>query len=501
MRVLVTFSLLLSLAAIAPAQEPSAARDLFVTAGKSLVVDSPIVIQRVAVANEKLAEAIAVSPREVLVNGKEPGETSLIIWQQGGNRLIFDLNVRPIMSRIEAVQRELSKELAGQEVTLTVEGENVFLRGTVDDLTSVERAVTIASTLGKPVNLLHVKVPPTEGQILLKVKFANVDRAFSRDLGANVFSTGVLNTIGATATGQFTPPRVQTIGGATTQFTLTDFLNIFIFRPDLNLGATIRDLENKRLLQILAEPNVLAINGKQASFLAGGEFPFPVVQGGAAVGSVTIQFREFGVRLNFLPMITPRSTIRLQVTPEVSSLDFANGLIFQGFNIPAMNTRRVQTEIELESGQSFAIGGLLDNRMVETFNKIPGLAEIPLLGKIFRSRALSKNNTELLVMVTPELVRPIPADRPAPEIKMPQPFLEDAPQVPPRTPGMEVTGPVPVRPPKETIRYEELMESTKPSQGITPAFTPTPAMPAPPPMQPAESPAPAAPKPGGSPGR
>jgi pilus assembly protein CpaC len=207
---------------------------------------------------------------------------------------------------------------------------------------------------------------------------------------------------------------------------------------------------------------VLAINGRTASFLAGGEFPYPTLQGGGGgLGAVTIQFREFGVRINFTPVITPRGTIRLQVTPEVSSLDFANGLIFQGFNIPALSTRRVQTEIELENGQSFVIGGLLDNRMTETLSKIPGLANIPLLGKLFQSRSVSRNNTELLVLVTPELVRPLPAGQPVPEVKMDKTFLSGTAKKAPQQPGMDVTGPVPVKPLEDTIPVEDLIQSQK----------------------------------------
>jgi pilus assembly protein CpaC len=473
-------------------EAPAAARDLFVTAGKSLVVDSPVVIQRVSVADAKTAEALAVTPREVLVNGLAPGETSLIIWQEGGNRLIFDLNVRPSMQAVDAIRRELDKELANQDVTISFENQTVFLRGTVNDLVSAERAATIAGVLGKTVNLLNVKVPATDAQVLLKVRFANVDRTFSQQLGANFFSTGAGNTIGSVTTGQFSPPTTESVGGGATTFTLSQALNIFLFRPDLDLGTTISMLESRNMLEILAEPNVLAINGRQASFLAGGEFPFPVVQGGAAVGAVTIQFREFGIRLNFLPTITPRGTIRLLVTPEVSSLDFANGLTFQGFNIPAISTRRVQTEIELDDGQSFAIGGLLDNRVTTNWNKIPGLGDIPLIGKIFQSRSLAKNNSELLVMVTPELVRPIPAGQPLPQLEYPKPFLEGAPTEMPRTPGIEVTGPVPVKPPKETIPVEELLKSLQPAEGTAqPAFAPSPAIPNPPPAQPT----PAAPAP------
>jgi pilus assembly protein CpaC len=410
-----------------------------------------------------VAEAIAVSPREIVINGKAPGETSVIVWQEGGNRLIFDLTVRTTTTRLETVRREIKSELAEQPVTIDVDDSNVFVRGTVNDLSSAERAIAIASTLGKPVNLLRVKVPGVEAQILLKVRFADVDRTAISELGANLFSTGALNTIGSTSTQQFSPPRVD-VQPNEVKFSVSDALNLFLFRPDLNLGATIRALQSRRLLQMLAEPNVLAINGKSASFLAGGEFPFPMLQGGGAgLGAVTIQFREFGVRLTFLPVVTPRGTIRLQVTPEVSSLDFANGLVFQGTTVPSLATRRVQTEIELENGQSFVIGGLLDNRLTETISKVPGLGDIPLLGKLFQSRAMNKTNSELLVIVTPELVRPIPAGQPRPEIEMPKEFMRSGTPVP-RTPPVDVTGPVPVTPSQETIPVEQLIRSQQQSQ-------------------------------------
>lgn len=477
---------------------PTAARDLFVTVGKSLVVDSPVNIQRVVVGNDVLAEAIAVNPREVLVNGKAVGETSLIVWQQGGNRLFFDLIVRPATGKLDTVRQEINKETGGQDVTVNLEGDTVFLRGTVKDLSSADRAAAIASTLGgKQVNLLNVNVPPTEAQILLKVRFADVDRAASLELGANLFSTGALNTPGTIGTGQFPGPRVTpTVGrGVAPQLSLADALNVFLFRPDLNLGITIKALQARNLLEILAEPNVLAINGKPASFLAGGEFPYPTLQGGGGgLGAVTIQFREFGVRINFIPTVTPRGTIRLQVTPEVSSLDFANGLVFQGFSIPALSTRRVQTEIELESGQSFVIAGLLDNRLTDTLDKIPGLGNIPLLGKIFQSKSIKKQNTELLVMVTPELVRPIPAGQKLPEVEMPS-EIHNFKESYPRTPGMDITGPVPVKPAQDTIPVEQLIEQRNKQQG--PGYNPAaptwpPVMQFPPPAPTAPAPTPAA---------
>jgi pilus assembly protein CpaC len=461
----------LLVAAQTPAQQPSqenpatGARELFVTVGKSLLVDSPAVIQRVSIANGDIAEALATSPREVLVNGKTPGETSLIVWQQGGNRLIFDLNVQANTSKLDAINRELREELTDQNVSVELENGVPFLRGTVKDLGSADRAVLIASVLGRPVNLLRVNVPPVEGQILIKVRFADVDRTISSQLGVNFFSTGATNTVGSVGTQQFSPPPLTTTpnsGSAvgTTTFNLSDALNVFLFRRDLNLGATIRALQSRSLLQILAEPNLLTLNNRPASFLAGGEFPFPTLQGGGAgLGSVTIQFREFGVRINFLPTVTPRGTIRLQVTPEVSSLDLAKGLTVQGTTLPGLSTRRVQTEVELESGQSFAIAGLLDNRVTEQWNKIPGLGDIPFFGKLFRSRNLQKNNSELLVIVTPELVRPIPAGKTVPDLNYPKAFMPPNTDAPLRTPGLEVTGPVPVHPPQETIRIEELIQS------------------------------------------
>src|SRR5579864_2109604 len=439
--------------------------ELSVTVGKSLIVSTAEPIERISVGYNDVAEATAVSPREVLVNGKAPGQTSLIVWEQGGNKLFFDLIVRPntFLSevRLDAVRRELKKELPASKISLSFENETVFLRGTVDDLTSADRAVTIAGTLGKAVNLLYVNVPPPEKQILLKVRFASMDRSIANQLGLNLVSSGATRTIGSVSTGQFTPPTVSSTGKAAT-ITVANALNIFLFRPDLNLATTIEALESRGLTEILAEPNVLAVNGRLASFLAGGEFPYPILQGGGAgLGTVTIAFREFGVRINFIPTITPRGTIRLDLAPEVSALDFAQGLSFQGVTIPGLTVRRVRTNIELSPGQSFAIGGLLDRRLTETIDKIPLLGDIPLLGKIFLSRSLQKNNTELIVLVTPELVRPIPEGQPTPELNFPKAFLKTDTTKPLRTPGMDATGPVPVTPPHEAIPFEQMIESLK----------------------------------------
>ncbi len=286
-------------------------------------------------------------------------------------------------------------------------------------------------------NLLYVDVPPQEPQILLKVKFASVDRNLSTQIGSNLFSTGAANTVGSVSTGQFNPPSIGSVqtGGGITSATLSDALNVFLFRPDLNLGATIKLLESRGLLEVLAEPNMLAQNGKEASFLAGGEFPFPVVQGstGGGAAAVTIQFREFGVRLGFIPTITPRGSISLRVAPEVSALDFTHGLTVNGFSVPALTVRKLDTSVELKEGQSFALGGLLDNRVTDTLEKIPFIGDLPVIGKFFQSRSRNKENTELLVLVTPELVQPIPQGAALPQLKNPASFLD------PNTPADQLT--------------------------------------------------------------
>jgi pilus assembly protein CpaC len=267
------------------------------------------------------------------------------------------------------------------------------------------------------------------------------------------------------------------------------------------LGATIKALQTRGLVEILAEPNVLAINGKEASFLAGGQFPYPILQGGGAgLGAVTIAFHDFGVRIDFLPLITPRGTIILDVAPEVSALDYANGLNFQGAVVPGLTTRRVKTEIELESGQSFAIGGLLDRRLQETIAKIPLLASVPLLGKLFQSRSREKQNTELLVIVTPEIVQPIPQGKPLPHLENPVPLGGS--DVQPRTPGMTAAGTGSVSNPMSAIPVEKLKESimqqssmkiqNSKDAGMGPSELPLPMPVAPPPAPIPQAPAPQA---------
>jgi len=251
----------------------------------------------------------------------------------------------------------------------------------------------------------------------------------------NLLSTGAGNTLGTTTTGQFGgfgPQHITDTAGPgthsgpfTTDQTLNNVLNIFLFRFDIHFGAVIQDLEQKSVLQILAEPNLMALNGQKATFLAGGEFPFPLVQPGNGFTAVTIQFKPFGVKLDFTGNISNDGTIRLHVAPEVSTLDFTNALAIQGFTVPAISTRRAETDIELKDGQSFGIAGLLDNRAQAQLNKIPGIGDIPVLGQLFRSRNINKSKTELLVLVTPHIVDPVHTTTPPPaNPNLSVPFLD-----------------------------------------------------------------------------
>ena len=218
----------------------------------------------------------------------------------------------------------------------------------------------------------------------------------------------------------------QTITGTTSSFQFSDLLNIFLFRPDLNLGATIKDLQQRSVLEILAEPNLMAANGQKATFLAGGEFPFPLVQPGQGFTAVTIQFKPFGVKLDFTGTISNDNVIRLHVAPEVSTLDFSNGLTISGFSIPAISARRAETEIELKDGQSFGMAGLMDHRTQALLNKVPGIGDVPILGQLFRSHSINRSNTELLVLVTPHIVDPVHTEIAAPAaVQPPIPYINN----------------------------------------------------------------------------
>ena len=409
-----------------PTTETAGAAPLRVMVGKSLLINTSERLKRVSVTDPSVADALVVTPTQVLVHGRSAGEVSLVIWDELERSRSFDLRVDVDVS---AAAEEEKSVFPDERITVTPSRSAIVLSGHVSTEDVAKRAGQIAEAYSKNVVNVLTFGPVGAQEVLLEVKFAEVDRSATTQLGFNIFSTGAANTIGTITTGQFggfgQQQIADTTGGRVTPFnstqTLSNVLNLFLFRPDIHLGAVVQALEQKNLLQILAEPNLIAVNGKEASFLAGGEFPFPIVQPGQGFTAVTIQFKEFGVRLKFTPVIMPSGNIHLRVIPEVSTLDFANALQISGFTIPALSTRRAETEFELQDGQSFVIAGLMDNRVTNITSKIPALGDIPVLGTLFRSKSYQKSNSELMVLCT---VRKIsPSAQPPAGPKYPVPFL------------------------------------------------------------------------------
>ena len=379
------------------------AQSLHVLVGKSVVINLESRMRRVMASNPQAIEVVATTPQQVVVTAKT-------VWDESEHSRLLDVTVDLDVSALrDAIQLAYPNE----PVQVQAEGERLILSGTVSAPDVVDSVMKMATVFSKDaINSMSLGEPVHDRQVMLAVKLAEVDRTKLEALGINFISTGGLNTFGAISTQQFGAASTQgaPITSTTIQstgLTVSDILNVFLFRPDINLGVTIRDLEQKNVLEVLAEPNLMALNGQKASFLAGGEFPFPVVQGGTNITAVTIQFRQFGVRLNFTGFIAKDNTIRLDVAPEVSTLDFTNALTIAGFVVPAISTRRAETQVELRDGQSFGIAGLLDHRTQLQMNKMPGIGDLPILGHLFRSRNLNRSNTELLVLVTPHIVDPL----------------------------------------------------------------------------------------------
>jgi len=418
-------SVLLGAAAATGAFAQGGPEEIRLTVGKSIVIDYPIDISRISTSNPDIVDASPVTAREVLVHGKSFGTVTLVVWSKSSQRNFYNITVE---QNLEPLRKLLKETFPKEEIQIQSSRDSLSLTGHVSTKETADRATALAAPFAKTiVNNLQLAAPGIEKQILLRVKFAELDRSAATQFGVNLLSTGATNTVGTVTTGQFAPPGVSNVTGGSgapaTTFSITNALNIFAFRPSLNLGALIEALQQHNLLQILAEPNLVTTNGKEASFLVGGEFPIPVLQGGANSGAVTIQFREFGVRLTFNPVITDNNTIRLYAKPEVSSLDYANAVSFNGFTIPALSTRKMETNIELSEGQSFVIAGLIDNRLTETMSQIPGLANLPILGNLFKSKNLNRSNTELVVMVTPEMTMPLQPNEAKPGPAMPRDFM------------------------------------------------------------------------------
>jgi len=422
----------LASAALAEETAPGSATLIHAFVGRSLVIDSPQPLKRVSVTDPAIASATVISPRQVLLHGHQPGTVTLILWDEAESTRSFDLSVE---RDLEPLRMALRQALPGETIVVSQSRGSILLSGQVSSKAAAEQALALAQTHAeKVVSLLGDNAV----QVSLKVRVAEVNRAAFKELGVGLFATGLAgsNVIGQVSTGQFSdtaanigavPAEVQrgrdpdapslvgggigrTAQGTPAVFGLSDLLNLFFFLPDRNVGAVVRALEQRNMLEILAEPNLLARNGREASFLAGGEFPFPTVQAiSGGFPAVTIVFREFGIRLKFTPTVSSDNRIALKLVQEVSALDFSNAITISGFVVPALSTRRTETELQLAAGQSFAISGLIDKRLTEVSSKIPGLGEIPILGKLFRSRSKQRSESELLVIVTPTLVQPMAA--------------------------------------------------------------------------------------------
>ena len=371
--------------------------------GRSTVLNVGANIARVSLTVPDIADALVTAPSQLLIHGKKPGTISLFVWDKAGAISTFEVKVRHDLS---ALLGHLKQLFPGEDITVLGSGKDIVISGTVSSKYVIEKAGDMAAGyVAKKedvVNMLKQQEGVASNQVMLRVRFAEVSRSAMQELGVNFFANG-----SGTSDQWFGRTNASTPGPSFEdgKLVFSDFLNLFVFNAKEQLGAVVKALSNKGLFQSLAEPNLIATNGKEASFLAGGEYPYPVVQSGSGTNSVTITFKEFGVRLSFTPTVLGGDLIHLKVKPEVSSLDFANAVVIDGFRVPALSTRRTETEVELRDGQTFAIAGLMNNTLTNSMSKIPGIGDIPILGLLFKSKAHQKNQTELVVMITPSIIK------------------------------------------------------------------------------------------------
>ncbi|HKB64727.1 MAG TPA: type II and III secretion system protein family protein [Pyrinomonadaceae bacterium] len=378
-----------------------------VLVGQSRVItfDSPI--ERFSVSNPEIAEAVLVSGGQIVVNGKAFGQVNFIAWEKGTGRfIVFDVYVRTNLSLIDSQIRALFPK---DDIRLSQANGSVVISGTVSDPRIAAQADAVIQAAGfKTVNLLESPVKDLK-QVQLLVRVAEVNRTRLREFGSSYSSVNGGTSVYSSGGGPASLTKAEN-GSLFTEFASTA-LNLFVFNNAIGTQAFIRAAQTQGALRALAEPNLIAMDGQQASFLAGGEYPVPIVQGGgSSSATVSIVFKEYGVRLNFKPTIIDEDHIRLELEPEVSTLDFANGVKFSGFLIPGLRTRRAHTGVELRDGQSFALAGLLDNSETKSISKIPGLGDIPILGNLFKSTSFQKNESELMFIITAQIVKPVNRD-------------------------------------------------------------------------------------------
>jgi pilus assembly protein CpaC len=384
--------------------------------GRSTIVNVGKPIARVSLTSADIADALVTSPTELLINGKAAGTISMFVWDRAGAIRRYEVVVQRDLARLSAQLKELFPK---ESIDVRANGRTAVLSGIVSSKDVADKMASLAGSFvdskEELVSLLQVGPAGRSNQVLLRVRFAEVSRSALTQLGSSFF-TGAggykgEGNVGQVATQQFPVPFYNEFtkgaappGDGPSKQTFSDFLNLFFFNNKYNIGTVITALQNQGLFQSLAEPNLVAESGKEASFLAGGEFPVPIAQASGGGTSISVQFKEFGIRLTFTPTVNG-DRVHLKVRPEVSTLDFSNAVTLGGFRIPALSTRRTETEVELNNGQTFAIAGLMNNTMNSTLSKIPGIGDIPILGLLFKSKAAQKNQTELVVMITPEILQ------------------------------------------------------------------------------------------------
>lgn len=369
-------------------------RVVLVARGQTAILLQPVALQRLSIADPEVAEIFAVSPQEILVNGKKLGTTSLMLWDASGARRMYTVEVTPDVRALEQTLRTL---FPAERFTVLASGSSVVLSGTISSAGAARRMLEVAG--GSGATIVNNLAAPAAPQVLLQVRFAEVTRTAVQELRTQIgvsVGGGSANDYGA----------VQTLSDG--------LVRLFLLGGNTHIEASIQAMQARGLFRSLAEPNLLALDGQEASFLAGGEFPFPVIQGGGNNATVTVVWKEFGVRLRFRPNVVGDGTIRLHIAPEVSSLDYSNSLRIEGFQIPSLLTRRTETEVVLRDGQYLAIAGLLNNVLEQNTSRIPLLGDLPVLGTLFRSRNARQGRTELLVLVSPRIVQASSAPQPVP---------------------------------------------------------------------------------------
>lgn len=382
---------------------------LEVPVDKSEIVTSDRPIAKALIGSAEIADVLPVSNRSIYVLGKKVGTTSLTLYDQAGRVIaVMDVSVGP---DVEGVRSQLAQLIPGQPIDVRLSNGYVVMTGTVSDPGAADRAAQIAKTFAgdKVVNMISVG---SSQQVMLEVRFAEVDRQTGEQIGVSGFGLSRGGSFqGAIGDGAALDNTGLKLGAISDSFGI---LSKTFSLGNVDITATFNALERKGLAKILAEPTLVALSGERASFLAGGEFPIPVVQSGSNGGTsnaITVEYKPFGVSLAFTPTVLSDKVVSMVIEPEVSSIDPTASITINGLVVPGLQTRRANTTVQLRDGESFVIAGLLRRDFQTTVKQLPILGSIPIIGSLFRSTGFKKGDTELMIVVTPRLVQPIRPDQ------------------------------------------------------------------------------------------